>query len=456
MVNKKTFISNVVKEIKSSNTSLFLGAGVSKGAGFVGWKSLLSDIASELGLKIEKEHDLISIAQYYTNKQKSRQKINQKIIDEFGQNARRNELLSLLCQLPINSIWTTNYDHLIENEYKILNKILDVKIREQDFSISKHNKDSTLYKLHGDISQPNETVITRDDYEQFESNKELFIKYLISELVTHTFIFIGYSFNDPNLNHILSKVRRKLKDCQRTHYFIVKKEKKSYEKLRQRLKIEDLENYGVHTLEIKDFDELVNIFTEIRNGVYSNNVFISGSAVEYDDYDKPEVAKQFITNLAETLIQNDFTLVNGFGIGVGEYIVQGIVRGLSIKNNIPDNPFILKVFPQKIDNLNDKSKMWTSLREYMITQSRTAIFMFGNKMSDKGIVLASGMEEEFKLALKHKLQIILIKSTGYITVKFAESYTELEEDKKNITIISDNHPTDIIESIIKKLKSIRG
>lgn len=373
-MNRSIFINDVTKEILNQSATLFLGAGVSMGSGFSDWKTLMSDICLELELDIKKENDMISIAQYYQNRIRNRHKLNQKIIDEFDSKAQGSELLSILCQLPISSIWTTNYDKLIEKEYDNLNRILDVKIRQKDLAISKPNREATLFKIHGDISEPDKAVITRDDYERFDVDKALFVKYLTSELVSKSFIFVGYSFNDPNFNQILSKIRIELLENKRNHYYIVKKETDCYEKIRQKLKIDDLLEYGIQTLEIDNYDELVDIFNEIRHNVYKKSVFISGSAAEYvNSIGEPET-KQLITNLTKNLILNDYTVVNGHGLGVGEYVVRGIVNGLADKSNVPNNPYVIKVFPQSIAKEKTKKELWTALRENLISQCRTAVF----------------------------------------------------------------------------------
>lgn len=43
---------------------------MSKNQGYVDWKELLSDIAEELSLDINKEDDLISLAQFHVNEKK--------------------------------------------------------------------------------------------------------------------------------------------------------------------------------------------------------------------------------------------------------------------------------------------------------------------------------------------------------------------------------------------------
>ena len=110
---QETFINNFVVEIKNGDAAIFAGAGLSAPAGFVNWKGLLKDLAEELKLDIEKEHDLIGVAQYHFNRFK-RGKINNKIINEFTTLRLGSENHKLLSQIGISTFWTTNYDQLIE------------------------------------------------------------------------------------------------------------------------------------------------------------------------------------------------------------------------------------------------------------------------------------------------------------------------------------------------------
>lgn len=105
--------------IEESNAAVFAGAGLSKPAGFVNWKELLRDIAEEINLNIDKESDLIAVAQYHVNENGgNRGKINQALIDEFTKDAEITENHKILSRLPIDTYWTTNYDALIEDALK--------------------------------------------------------------------------------------------------------------------------------------------------------------------------------------------------------------------------------------------------------------------------------------------------------------------------------------------------
>ena len=61
------FVRDFVKELREDNAAVFVGAGFSAPAGFVNWRDLLRPIADELQLDIEREHDLVAIAQYHSN-----------------------------------------------------------------------------------------------------------------------------------------------------------------------------------------------------------------------------------------------------------------------------------------------------------------------------------------------------------------------------------------------------
>lgn len=214
---QKKFITDFVVEIKNGDAAIFAGAGLSAPAGFVNWKGLLKDLAEELGLDIEKEHDLIGVAQYHFNRHK-RGKINNKIINEFTTLRQGGDNHKLLSKVGISTFWTTNYDQLIEKTLEADGKTVEKKIRNEDFSINIKKKDAIVYKMHGDKDSPDEAVLIKDDYETYQDKKELFATALRGDLLSKTFLFIGFSFDDPNLEYILGRIKVLLKNNTPTHY----------------------------------------------------------------------------------------------------------------------------------------------------------------------------------------------------------------------------------------------
>lgn len=81
-LEQNTMINRIVKELEESNFAVFAGAGLSAPSGYVNWKELLRPLAVELDLDIDKETDLVSLAQYYVN-ENSRSGLTERLIDEI-------------------------------------------------------------------------------------------------------------------------------------------------------------------------------------------------------------------------------------------------------------------------------------------------------------------------------------------------------------------------------------
>ena len=97
-------INELIREfsraIQEGAAAVFAGAGLSRPSGFVDWRELLRPLARDIDLDIDREKDLLSIAQYYRNSRGNRGGINQRIVDEFIPvvvNERRSLLNLLLC-----------------------------------------------------------------------------------------------------------------------------------------------------------------------------------------------------------------------------------------------------------------------------------------------------------------------------------------------------------------------
>lgn len=80
-VRKEELIREYAKAIREGNAAIFGGAGLSRPSGFVDWKGLLRPLASDIGLDVDKETDMLSVAQFYKNQRRTRAGINQAILD---------------------------------------------------------------------------------------------------------------------------------------------------------------------------------------------------------------------------------------------------------------------------------------------------------------------------------------------------------------------------------------
>lgn len=460
-VSKKDLIREIEKAIKSDELGAFIGAGLSIPAGFCSWKELLREPAEEIGLDVEKENDLVNLAQYYSNS-KNRTSIDDLIKEKFSKLAKPTENYKLLSQLPISTFWTTNYDKLIEKALENNMKKPYVKTKDEHLRGTNHNFDAIVYKLHGDVETPEDAVITRSDYEEFGYNKrKLFREVLEGDLLTKTFLFLGFSFEDPNFNYVIGRLRVLLDDKNtRKHYCIMKRvqetaENSEYEKAKQELQIEDLNRYGIFTYLVNDYNEITEILSTLVDRYRRKTIFISGSADNYNNYSKEE-AQNFIHKLSFKLSENDFHIVNGYGKGVGEFVLNGVADYCLTHDSKINDLLTLMPFPQNSSSGVDLDRLYKENRRQMIENCGIAIFLFGNKGIDN---VATGVFDEFKLSKEYGLACLPIANTGGESKKiYDEMFREKEKIDKDIVIAIEqaNEQCDNMETFVNNiLKAIK-
>jgi len=425
------FISDYVKDLNEGTASIFAGAGLSIPAGFVNWSDLMSEIAQDLGLDINQEKDLVSIAQYHVNENLNRSKLNRKILEEFTEDTEETENHRIIARLPVSSIWTTNYDELLEKTLLKENKIVDVKYRNNQLLTTKPKRDLVVYKMHGDVNHADEAILTKQQYEQYHQTHEPFINALSGELTTKTFLFIGFSFTDPNLDYVLSRLNFRFSKDKRQHFCFVKRHELGdssnpdkaaldYNNRRQELTINDWKRYGVKSLLIDNYDDITSILTEIENRYKKKTVFISGSAETYEPHNKNN-AIGFIHNLSKVIIENDYRIVNGFGWGIGSSVINGALETIhNNPNKYSESQLILKPFPQFETGSKNLKELWADYREKMISKCGISIFVFGNKLVEDKISEANGVISEFEIAHNNGCICIPIGLTKYTSASIFE------------------------------------
>lgn len=428
---QESFVNNYVKDLEQGSAAIFAGAGLSKSCGYVDWKDLLRDIAYELGLDVDKEYDLISLAQFHVNQTESRNGIARKILEEFSSLAELSESHKILARLPVHTYWTSNYDTLIETSLKENYRVADVKRRTTDLTMTKPKRDAVVYKMHGDVESPNEAILYKSQYEQYHNTHAAFITALSGDLVSKTFLFIGFSFTDPNLDYILSRLHVP-KDSLRTHYCFVKKEKEEplanetqemaeYRARRQKHYLRDLLRFGIQAVLVEEYDDIPFLLKEIESRFLKKTIFISGSAEEYGDWERQD-ALNFIHELSYEAIKNGYRIVNGFGWGIGSAVINGALEAIySNPEKYSEEQLVMRPFPQHQTQGKSLPVLWHEYRERMIKQAGIALFLFGNKKNSDGeIVNADGVRKEFEIAQEQDCLVIPVGCTGYMADELAK------------------------------------
>lgn len=468
-------VIELLRDLAEDNLAIFAGAGLSAPAGFVSWSELLRPIAEELELEIEKETDLVALAQYHCNSNlANRGKLNQLLINELSENANITENHQILARLPISTYWTTNYDKLIESSLIDAGKVPDTKYRIKQLSFTRRGRDAVVYKMHGDIEHPDEAVLTKDDYESYHVKMQPFINALSGDLVSKTFLFLGFSFTDPNLDYILSRVRVAYSTDQRQHYCIQKlvepeagesEAETEYRQRKQELFIQDLLRFGIKTILVSSYAEITNILRQLEWAYRRKTIFISGSAHEYAKWE-PTVAENFIYSLAKEIAGLGFRIVSGFGLGVGSSVITGVLEHVYMNGKRLDSEqLILRPFPQSEVGSRPIAQVWHDYREDMVSYSGIAIFLFGNKFKDGEVLVADGLIKEFEIAKSNELLLIPVGATEYASRQIynqllKEGYFDSDafpkKAKKYIDQICDDKSdlNDIKNGLIKLLKTL--
>ena len=426
----EAFIRIYVKDLEEGAAAVFAGAGLSRNCGFVNWSELLSEIAEELGLSVKLEHDLISVAQYHVNKKNSATGLARKILEEFSEQAEPSEAHRILARLPIGTYWTTNYDTLIEDSLKENYRVADIKRKTDDLISTRPKRDAVVYKMHGDVGSSTAAILYKAQYEQYYKTHEAFVTALSGDLISKTFLFIGFSFTDPNLDYVLSRLHVP-DEHRRTHYCFLRKEPSAlqegedaefaiYRQRRQEHHVRDLLRFGIQAVLVDEYEDIPVILREIESRFLKKTIFISGSAEEYGAWDKQE-ALNFVHSLCASLVKAGYRIVNGFGWGIGSAVINGALDAIYAKpDKYSEDQLIMRPFPQLPSNGKDLPVLWDEYRRRMIGLSGIALFLFGNKLDGGHIVNAGGVRREFEIAQETGVAVLPLGITGYMAKELAD------------------------------------
>lgn len=430
-INREQLMRDFSRAIANDEAALFIGAGMSVGAGFVDWRGLLREIATDLNLDVDEEHDLIALAQYEYNRNQNRARLNRKIVEEFRERAALSESHRWIARLPIDTVWTTNYDTLLEQAYADASKTVDVKHRTPDLLHRLPHADVTLLKMHGDVSQADEAVLIKDDYERYQARRGLFTTRLQGDLSWRHFLFLGFSFTDPNIDYVFSRLRSLLEEKaenQPPRYCVLRRPKApaagvaDHAKLQAQYdhdirllphRIADLGRFNIDVVLIDEYREIEEILKQLCLAASANNIFVSGSAHEYTP--SREKVERFCRKLGEQIIHRGYNLVSGFGLGIaGACIIGAHEQAKRAKSGRIGERLRLHPFPQDFRDDAERRRVYHQIRAELVRESGVTIFIAGNKMdaATGRVVVADGVLEEFAMARANSHLLIPVPATG--------------------------------------------
>ncbi|MCW7503893.1 SIR2 family protein [Leptospira paudalimensis] len=244
MKTDRKYIETIVSANNDNSLAIFVGSGISKSSESKGiklpsWADLIEEFKVEL--EIDNESDFLKIAQLY-HLAFGEYTYYQKIKSYFPDHIPPSVIHKLIFDIYPHVIITTNWDNLLEKTIQENTYLYDVISSDND--LVKSSLQNKLIKMHGDFKNHN-IVFREDDYINYNRQFPLIENYVKSILSTHTVLFLGYSYNDINLKHIVKWIR---------NYSTVKPPMYLVTYNRNDNQIKYLENHGITTLILEEID----------------------------------------------------------------------------------------------------------------------------------------------------------------------------------------------------------
>jgi NAD-dependent SIR2 family protein deacetylase len=219
----------LVLEMTNGLVVPFVGAGISVEGGFPSWKNHLREQGRTAGLDAERVEQLLNEGKFEEiigeiEGKGYRDTFIQEITDVFSVEKDSTETTFRINELFQDTIITTNYDKLIEQVIKIKGlrpaQVITALNVNEKFVPSK----TTVIKLHGDIDQPANCVLGKNQYDETYGNGKLNLKKPIPKLLSSHYrmsslLFLGCSLNQDRTMEVFQAVKDQTEETgRRPHY----------------------------------------------------------------------------------------------------------------------------------------------------------------------------------------------------------------------------------------------
>ncbi len=204
----------------------FVGAGLSVPFGFPQWgEFLLSCCSHNSSIQNEVKNilnsgkpDCYEVAASYLSKELTKESPDlfyQKIKEVFKKKPHScpESPITLFSSLFKGTIITTNFDHVIEENISKCQTIL-ISQRKEFSKILKGEPQRVVLKLHGDVDNIENIILTKEQYEQSYLKNPEFQEKFDALLMCKTFLFLGCSLNQDRTMEFM----RRTKSFEHTRY----------------------------------------------------------------------------------------------------------------------------------------------------------------------------------------------------------------------------------------------
>lgn len=256
---------NLFQLVRQEEVIIWAGAGLSFYAGYPSGKGIGKILIESLSKDEKKELDssllLPDLAEEYyrikgNNKNALIKILKKTFIDFIPESTVYHDKIASIPHFK--SIITTNYDKMLEESYKQKGQLI---ISSKQIPYLEKNK-TNIFKVHGDLSEPESVIITRSDYINFfkeDSQNNVFWSVIKERLSTNSILFLGYNLEDPNVSVIFEKITETL-DTHRKECFLVAPNLPKHKEI-------DLIKKGIHYINSTAEELIDDLIIDIKNNI---------------------------------------------------------------------------------------------------------------------------------------------------------------------------------------------
>jgi len=252
--------------IENDDLVLFIGAGMSIPLKFPNWKELIINILKKLeepsafnfshhiaqGDSID-VFDVLNRLEAEGYKSKTKTALNKEIVDVVfkTKNLDKHKKLWDIS----NKIITTNYDKVIEH---VTPGNVKVFSNNNTFQQAESlNGSPFLYKIHGDIDNPDTCILFTSDYKELYEYDNPNKKTLEYFLKSKTILFLGFSLEDPFITNQIEYLHKIYNGYGKEHFIVLNQYK-------------DFKKYNVSTIQIDDWNGSYDKFLDELGTIKKN------------------------------------------------------------------------------------------------------------------------------------------------------------------------------------------
>lgn len=199
----------LVRELRPEHTILLFGAGSSMPSNAPAPQAIINHLSNCFSIPSAG----FNLAEF-TELVEQRSKDRRRMITEVRSLFKNLKPTAGLLNLPIydwKSIYTTNYDDLIEQAFKKKSKPIGLFTSNFDFGNTNRNAETRLYKIHGTLDKDvafgdhSRMILSESDYNLAQDYREHMFTALQMDLAESDLVIIGSSLSDDDIKPLISR-----------------------------------------------------------------------------------------------------------------------------------------------------------------------------------------------------------------------------------------------------------